>query len=516
LSLNNQLIEEMPLIGRLLKTTTAVSYRKNAKKTLGYKHQLDVLSYLLSRAKSTKFGIAHRFQQILNTSNQLSKFQKNLPVTSYDEFYEKWLKYSLHGEKDNTWRGRIKYYALSSGTTGSPSKRIPITNEMIRSFQKTSIRQLSLLHGLDLPQSFFNTSLLAIGGSTKLNYKETHVEGDLSGILKKHTSFIVSPFAKPGPRISGMTDWNKKLDIMVKKAPKWDIGIIAGIPSWCLLLMERIVEYYELDTIHDIWPNLHVYVHGGVFMDPYIERLNKISKHKINLLDTYLASEGYFGYQNEGHRRGMKLLMNNGIFFEFIPFNSEYFDEYGKIKPNAEAYTVSQVKEGVDYAIVISTNAGLWRYLIGDLVRFVDTEEYEIIITGRIRQFLSLCGEHLSLGNINQGLLEVGKEFNLQFSEFTIYADIENQCHSWFLGTLNNDLSPDVVTEYLDEVLCSLNDDYKSARKYSLGKPKIKIISPETFYGYMQSVGKIGSQNKMPRVLNTDQAKLWLKYVNEA
>ena len=380
----------MPLIGRLLKTTTALSYRKNARKTLGYKHQLEVLSYLLSKSKSTKFGISHEFQEILNTSNQLKKFQKNVPVTSYDEFYEKWLKYSLLGEKDNTWRGRVKYYALSSGTTGSPSKRIPITVEMIRSFQKTSIRQLSLLHGLDLPQSFFNTSLLAVGGSTKLNYKETHVEGDLSGILKKHTSFIVSPFAKPGPRISGMSDWNKKLDVMVQRAPKWDIGIIAGIPSWCLMLMERIVEHYQLDTIHDIWPNLHVYVHGGVFMEPYLERLNRISKHKINLLDTYLASEGYFGYQLDDSRTGMKLLMNNGIFFEFIPFNSEYFDESGKIKPNAQAYTVSQVKEGVDYALVISTNAGLWRYLIGDLVRFVDIEEYEIIITGRILSLIHI------------------------------------------------------------------------------------------------------------------------------
>lgn len=506
----------MPLIGRLLKTTTALSYRKNARKTLGYKHQLDVLSYLLLKSKSTKFGIYHRFQEVLNTSNQLKKFQKNVPVTSYDEFYEKWLKYSLLGEKDNTWRGRIKYYALSSGTTGSPSKRIPITVEMIRSFQKTSIRQLSLLHGLDLPQSFFNTSLLAVGGSTKLNYKETHVEGDLSGILKKHTSFIVSPFAKPGNRISGMTDWNKKLDIMVQKAPKWDIGIIAGIPSWCLMLMERIVEYYKLDTIHDIWPNLHVYVHGGVFMEPYLERLNKISRHKINLLDTYLASEGYFGYQNEGSRKGMKLLMNNGIFFEFIPFNSEYFDESGKIKPTAQAYTVSQVKEGVDYALVISTNAGLWRYLIGDLVRFVDTEEYEIIITGRIRQFLSLCGEHLSLGNINQGLLETGKKFNIQFSEFTIYADTEKQCHSWFLGASDLHVNPDEIMNYLDGVLCRLNDDYKSARKYSLAMPKIKIVKPELFYSYMESIGKIGSQNKMPRVLNSEQSEMWLRFVNEA
>ena len=506
----------MPLIGRLLKTTTALSYRKNAKKTLGYKHQLDVLKYLLLRAKSTKFGIFHHFDDILNSEDQLVRFQQNLPITNYDEFYDKWLKYSLLGEKDNTWRGRIKYYALSSGTTGSPSKRLPITVEMIRSFQKTSIRQLSLLHSLDLPHSFFSTSLLAVGGSTKLTYKETHVEGDLSGILKKHTSFIVSPFAKPGSRISAMTDWNKKLDIMVKKAPKWDIGIIAGIPSWCLLLMERIVEYYDVETIHDIWPNLHVYVHGGVFMEPYLNRLNKISKHKINLLDTYLASEGYFGYQNEVTRSGMKLLMNNGIFFEFIPFNSEYFDESGKIKPNAEAYTIGQVTEGVDYAMVISTNAGLWRYLIGDLVRFTDTEEHEVIITGRIRQFLSLCGEHLSLENINQGLLETAKKFKIEFSEFTIYADIENHCHSWFLGASENSLDPAIVMDYLDMVLCQLNDDYKSARKYSLKKPFIKIIKPDVFYNFMESIGKIGSQNKMPRVLNKDQALKWLDYINEA
>jgi len=282
------------------------------------------------------------------------------------------------------------------------------------------------------------------------------------------------------------------------------------------MLMERIVEYYKLDTIHDIWPNLHVYVHGGVFMEPYLERLSKISRHKINLLDTYLASEGYFGYQNEGSRKGMKLLMNNGIFFEFIPFNSEYFDESGKIKPKAQAYTVSQVKEGVDYALVISTNAGLWRYLIGDLVRFVDTEEYEIIITGRIRQFLSLCGEHLSLGNINQGLLETGKKFNIQFSEFTIYADAERQCHSWFLGASDLQVNPDEIMNYLDGVLCRLNDDYKSARKYSLAMPNIKIVKPELFYSYMESIGKIGSQNKMPRVLNTEQSEMWLRFINEA
>ena len=180
----------MPLIGRFLKKTTALSYRKNAKKTQGYKDQVVVLQYLLLKSKTTKFGLAHDYASILNNSEVVQSFQQSVPIMDYDAFYEKWLKYSILGEKDNTWRGRIKYYALSSGTTGSPSKRIPVTSEMIRSFQKSSLRQLSILHGLDLPQSFYSTSILTVGGSTKLSYKETHVEGDLSGILKKHTSFI--------------------------------------------------------------------------------------------------------------------------------------------------------------------------------------------------------------------------------------------------------------------------------------------------------------------------------------
>jgi hypothetical protein len=301
---------------------------------------------------------------------------------------------------------------------------------------------------------------------------------------------------------------------MVQKAPKWDIGIIAGIPSWCLMLMERVIERYKVESIHDIWPNLHVYVHGGVFMDPYLSRLNHLSKHKINLLDTYLASEGYFGYQSDDSRKGMKLLMNNGIFFEFIPFTTDYFDGSGKVKSNVEAYTIGQVNENVDYAIVISTNAGLWRYVIGDLVRFTDTEEHEVVITGRIRQFLSLCGEHLSLENINTGLLCTGKKFDTHFSEFTIYADHDKQCHSWFLGASKEVEDPQKVVDYLDQKLFELNDDYRSARKYSLKKPLIKIVKPEVFYDYLESIGKVGSQNKMPRVLNKQQAVEWLDYIN--
>ena len=503
----------MPLIGRFLKQTTALSYRKNAKKTQGYKEQVKVLQYLLSKSKTTKFGLAHNFSGILN-EGIVHAYQCAVPIMDYDSFYRKWLKYSILGEKDNTWRGRIKYYALSSGTTGSPSKRIPVTSEMIRSFQKSSLRQLSILHNLDLPQSFYSTSVLTVGGSTKLTYKETHVEGDLSGILKKHTSFIATPFTKPGARISGVKDWNKKLDLMVEKAPKWDIGIIAGIPSWCIMLLERIIERYKLDSIHDIWPNLYVYVHGGVFMDPYITRLNQLVNRELDLLDTYLASEGYFAYQEDPYKKGMKLLLNHGIFFEFVPFTTEHFDEHGTIKASASAYTIEQVQEGVDYALVISTNAGLWRYLIGDLVRFTNAEENELVISGRIRQFLSLCGEHLSLENINEALLHTSSYFNVDFPEFTIYADSEKQCHCWYLGTKQNIDDPEALIKFLDNKLREANDDYNSARKYSLKAPEMKIILPSVFYSYMAKEKKLGSQNKMPRVLNKKQSKTWLDFIN--
>lgn len=339
------------------------------------------------------------------------------------------------------------------------------------------------------------------------------MEGDLSGILKKHTSILAAPFTKPSKKITNLKNWKEKLPLMIEQAPKWNIGIIAGIPSWCVLLMEEIVKHYELESIHDIWPNLHVYVHGGIYMEPYVERLKKISAQPVVLLDTYLASEGYFGYQTNPHRKGMKLLMNNGIFFEFIPFTTDYFDENGELIERNKAFTISEVKEGIDYALVITTNAGLWRYLIGDLVRFVDLEEHEIIISGRIKQFLSLCGEHLSLDNINEGLMKVDKELGLHLSEYTLFADEDGQCHRWFLGLNEAPIQAEII-QALDESLCALNDDYAYVRKYNLNPPQLTLIPNELFYQFLESLGKLGAQNKMPRVLNKEQASQWMVFLN--
>lgn len=498
----------MPIIGKLLKKTTEISYKRNFNKGKEYTNQLKTLEKIVDKAKSTAFGQRYNFQEIINQEDVAEVFQKVVPITDYEEFYDEWLKDSIAGVKDHTWPGRIKHYALSSGTTGSPSKRIPVTDEMIRSFQKTSMRQISTLHELDLPDTFYSASILAVGGSAKLTKKETHIEGDLSGILKKYTSFVVNPFTKPGNKIAKIKDWNKKMEQMVEKAPDWNIGILAGVPSWCLMLLERIIERYQLKSIHDIWPNFQVYVHGGVFMQPYIPRLEKVIGQKVHLLDTYLASEGYFAYQTSPEREGMQLLLNNGIFYEFVPFNSDFFDENGTVKDKFEAFNLSQVTEGVDYAMVISTNAGLWRYMIGDLVRFVNVEEREVKIVGRIKQFMSLVGEHLSLDNLNCAVQHASETENIPIPEFCLYADTDHQRHSWFIGT-NEPLTDERVKMLIDDELKRINDDYAGVRKYSLNEPVFKVVPVNTFYEFLASIGKAGSQNKMPRVMNQLQTNKW-------
>lgn len=502
----------MAIIGRLIKKTSEITHKRNFNKGKAYEYQLKTLEKLLFKAADTVFGKKHVFHKILKSTDEVTLYQENVPITDYDTFYKEWLIHSIKGERDFTWPGRVKYYALSSGTSGSPSKRIPVTDDMIRSFQKTSVKQLSTLHELELPDTFFTGQILAVGGSTKLIKKKTHIEGDLSGILKKYTSFIATPFTKPGVSITNLKDWNKKLELMIQDAPKWNIGIVAGVPSWCVLLLEKIVAHYQLNSIHDIWPNFQVYLHGGVYMEPYKERLKKVTSKEVFLLDTYLASEGYFAYQKTIQSSGMRLLLNAGIFYEFIPFTNEFFDEQGTLINKHKALTLSQVKENIDYAIVISTNAGLWRYMLGDLVRFTNVDEREIKITGRIKQFLSLCGEHLSLDNIATAIQTVAQEKNIEITEYCLFAEAEQQRHSWFFGT-NNQLADSELISAVDKELGLLNDDYLAVRKHTLKMPVAQILPVETFYEFMESIGKAGAQNKVPRVMNVGQTEKWLAFL---
>lgn len=503
----------MPIIGKLIQRSTAISFKRISRARADYKQQLEVLRQNIDTAKKTAFGQRHHFSSLLTKSDFVSRFQQIVPITDYETFHDAWLKDTIRGKKDHTWPGRIKYFALSSGTTGAPSKRIPVSTEMIRSFQRVSLRQFSILHELNLSDSFYSAKVLAVGGSTKLKKIGQHFEGDLSGILKKHTSLIAAPFTKPNKKITNLKDWKAKLPLMVKEAPKWNIGIMAGIPSWCVLLLEEIVKHYQLKHIHEIWPNFQVYVHGGVYMDPFIERLNKVTGQPIILLDTYLASEGYFAYQTSPKKKGMTLLMNNSIFFEFVPFNAEYFTESGTLINQNKAYTISEVKPGINYALIITTNAGLWRYMLGDLIRFTDATSHEIIIAGRIKQFLSLCGEHLSLDNINQALIQVSSNRGLSLSEYTIHADELELKHCWYIGS-DEPIVGDRLIEEIDAALQIINDDYAYVRQHNMPIPNLKVLPTNVFYAFLESIGKLGAQNKMPRVLNKQQAESWAAYLS--
>lgn len=507
----------MRIIGKLIKRTTAITYKRNLKKKKDLVSQSTTLSNLMEKAKRTALGNHYNFQSILTSQNSVAEFQAKVPIVDYDAFYDAWLKDCMEGKKDWIWPGTIQHYALSSGTTGSPSKRIPVTNQMIRSFQKTSIAQITSLHELDLSEDFYNAHFLVVGGSSQLVNKGNYIEGDLSGILKKYTSFIATPFTKPPKKIAEIRNWNQKLEAMVDKAPEWNIGIVAGVPSWCILLMEKIVERYQLKSIHEIWPNFEVYVHGGVFMDPYLPRLKKVLGKEVHTLDTYLASEGYFAYQKiNSTSGGMQLILNGGVFFEFVPFNSDYFDSTGELLNPHTAFSIDEVQPNLDYAIVISTNAGLWRYMIGDLVRFTDVENREIKITGRIKQFLSLCGEHLSLDNINCAIQRVAELNDYSLAEFCLIGDGENLYHHWYIG-VNNEKTLDAneLIHEIDQELKNNNDDYASVRKYILKDPKITLLPESTFYAFMESIGKAGSQNKFPRVLNAQQAEKWKAFIGQ-
>jgi hypothetical protein len=248
--------------------------------------------------------------------------------------FRKWWYRSLNGEAFVTWPERVKYFALSSGTSESSSKHIPVTKDTLKAIRKASIRQMMALNHFDLPEEFYTKGMLMVGGSTHLNYNGTYYSGDLSGITTGNIPFWFQHFYKPGNRIARERDWNTKLDEIVKNAKDWDIGIVAGVPAWIQIVFERIIAYYNVNNIHDIWPNLSVYVWGGVSIKPYRKGLDQLCGKKLAYLETYLASEGFMAFQDDPNKEGQKLLLDNGIFFEFIPFDENNFDADGALRDN--------------------------------------------------------------------------------------------------------------------------------------------------------------------------------------
>ncbi|HEX8331916.1 MAG TPA: GH3 auxin-responsive promoter family protein [Segetibacter sp.] len=480
--------------------------------------QVKVLKKLLRKARFTEFGQHYKFDEILMSSHAEKKFQQLVPIFDYNKIYKEWWHRTLENKPDVCWPGRIKYYALSSGTSEASSKYIPITNDLLRGNKIAMLKHLFTLRTYqDLPVKSIGKGWLTIGGSTDLEKKDGYYAGDLSGITAKKAPFWFQPFYKPGKRISKEKDWNKKIDEIVEKARDWDIGFIVGVPAWIQLCMERIIERYNVKTIHDIWPNLGFFVHGGVAFEPYKKGFEKLLARPLIYIETYLASEGFIAYQERQYAKGMKLVVSEHIFLEFIPFDSLNFDADGNVADNPEVLLIDEVEEGKDYALLLSTNAGTWRYLIGDTIKFIDKTKSEIIITGRTKHFLSLVGEHLSVDNMNKAVQLVSEELNISIPEFTVAGVPHGNffAHHWFIAC-DDVVDKSLICRRIDETLCELNDDYAVERKSALKEIKLDILSEDDFMEFMRQKGKIGGQHKFPRVLKGKMLEEWQKFLQNA
>lgn len=486
------------------------------KRTNYYVQQTKVLKKLLTKAEHTAFGEHFHFTKLLQQKNPIEGFQSTVKMYDYSSIYKEWWYRAIKGEPYVCWPNHIKYFALSSGTSEAASKYIPVTKEMLKAFKRGSVRQIVAQANYDLPKEHFSKGMLMIGGSTLLDFNGSHYSGDLSGITAANIPVWFQHFYKPGKQISKYKDWETKLAEIVKSAKDWDIGVIVGVPAWVQILMERVIEHYKVDTIHDIWPNLRAYVHAGVSIEPYRKSIAKLTAFPLIFSDTYLASEGLIAYQERPNpNQGMRMLLDNGIFYEFVPFNEDNFDSDGNMKSRAIALTIKDVELGKDYALLLSSCAGAWRYLIGDTIRFTDLDHAEIVITGRTKHYLSLCGEHLSVENMSRAIKLTSDDLKIEINEFAVAGVPHGSlfAHQWYVGS-NKAVSEEDIKQRLDFHLQEINDDYRTERIAALKDVYVKVLPDEAFIDFMASKGKLGSAHKFPRVLKGKLLEEWQTFIS--
>lgn len=479
--------------------------------------QKEVLTYLLEKAKETAFGKYYGFSQILEAEDIAKAFKEKVPYFDYNQMEEEWWSKTQEGLEDITWPGSPTYFARSSGTTGKKSKRIPVTDEMVDAIRNSGLKQVGALANFEVPSDFFEKEIMMLGSSTDLEAQDQFLEGEISGISASNIPFWFRGFYKPGQEIAQMEDWDHKVETIAKHAREWDIGALSGIPSWIELMLRQVIEMHGVETIHDIWPNLQVYTTGGVAFQPYEKSFNQLLSHPIIIIDTYLASEGFLAFQNRPETTSMKLVTDNGIYFEFVPFKPEYIKDDGSLVQDAPSFTLDQVEENVDYVLLISTVSGAWRYMIGDTIAFTDVEKAEIHITGRTKFFLNVVGSQLSVNKMEVALKEMEEKFDIKIPEFTLAAvKIEGEFyHHWYLGT-NTEIDPEEIAQALDNALKEANKNYSVARSKALKGVKVSIVDPDTFHNWNAKNKKMGGQVKMEKVMDEEKFQEWENFVKES
>ena len=462
--------------------------------------QQKMLKGLLHSARNTKYGKDHAFSKI----QSYEEFRRRVPLQEYEDV-KPYVDRLLQGEQQLLWPTDIQWFAKSSGTTADRSKFIPISQEALSDCHYKAGRDVLSLYCHNNPGSrIFDGKGLIMGGSHKVSEINNQAYfGDLSAVLLQNAPFYGELFRTPDLSLALIDDWEEKLEKVAHATYNENVTNISGVPSWNLVLLKRILEVTGRNNILEVWPNLELFIHGGVSFAPYKSQFEKIiPSDDMNYVETYNASEGFFGIQDLPDRKEMLLMLDYGIFYEFIPM-----DAYGEL--SSEAIPLADVKTDTNYALVITTNAGLWRYMIGDTIRFTSLSPYRIRISGRTKNYINAFGEEIIIDNAEGALNAACEATGAIISEYTaapVYLDDnESAAHQYIVEFEQEPDNIEVFTETLDKDLRARNSDYDAKRSADLmlKKPVVTAVPQKTFFNWMKSRGKIGGQNKVPRLFNT-------------
>lgn len=461
--------------------------------------QNELLRNLIQTAKDTEFGKNYEFSSIKNYAT----FAERIPISTYED-YQNIIERSRKGEQNLFWPKSIKWFAKSSGTTNAKSKFIPVTNESLEDCHYAASKDLLCMYLNNNENSqLFTGKSLRLGGSKELYEENGTVFGDLSAILIDNMPLWAEFSSTPSQKVSLMSEWEAKMEAIVTETIQEDVTSLAGVPSWMLVLLNNVLEKTGKTNLFDVWPNLEVYFHGGVNFSPYINQYKTIlPKSSFKYYEIYNASEGFFAIQDQNNSNELLLMLDYGIFYEFIPM-----DTYGTT--NEKVIPLSEVELHKNYAVIITTNAGLWRYKIGDTVRFTSITPYRIKVSGRTKHHINVFGEELIIENADEALKRVCKTTNAEIKDYTaapIFMEgKEKGAHEWLIEFKTPPANINEFTNLLDLELQALNSDYEAKRynNMTLNQPKINSARKNLFYDWLKLKGKLGGQHKVPRLSNS-------------
>ena len=459
-----------------------------------------VLRHLLERGSNTEYGRNH----LLSPKNSYEEFAKNVPINTYEEL-KRDIDRMRHGEADVLWPGQVQWYAKSSGTTNDKSKFIPVSAEGLHDIHYQGGKDVVTFYLRNNPNSrLFDGKSLILGGSHSPNYNvDGSLVGDLSAILIENINPLVNLMRVPRKRTALLSDFEVKRDRIAQECLHNNITNISGVPSWMLSVLVRVMELSGKKHLEEVWPNLEVFFHGGIAFTPYRSQYEQlITSSKMHYMETYNASEGFFGIQDDPTDRSMLLMLDYGVFYEFIPL-----EEVGR--PDATVVPLEGVEIGRNYAMVITTSCGLWRYMIGDTVEFTSKRPYKFIITGRTKYFINAFGEELIMDNAEKGLAYACEKTGAQVLEYTaapVYMDKNAKCrHQWLIEFSKDPDNLERFAQALDEKLQELNSDYEAKRSHNVTLQHLEVVKAKEglFNDWLKQKGRLGGQHKVPRLSNS-------------